>query len=101
MDRDETSARGETREQLFDNIQAMREQVGERAAELKRSVMTLADEHPLLTVGAAFGIGYLLSGAIYSRTTARLLGVGARFLFGAMLKDAISSTVMGGAGGPR
>jgi len=101
MDRDEMKSRGETREQLFDEIQAVREQVGERAAEIRRTVMTLADEHPLLTVGAAFGVGYLLSGAIYSRTTARLIGVGARLLFGAVLKDALASTVMGRAGDPR
>ena len=101
MDRDEVRTRGESREQLFEELHAVREHVGERAAELRRTMMTMADEHPLLTVGAAFGIGYLLSGAIYSRTTARLIGVGARFLFGAMLKDAIAATVMPNAGGAR
>jgi hypothetical protein len=101
MDRDEVRARGETREQLFEELHAVREQVGERAAELRRTMMTMADEHPLLTVGAAFGIGYLLSGAIYSRTTARLVGIGARFLFGAMMRDAIAGAVMPNAGGAR
>jgi hypothetical protein len=75
--------------------ESVREQVGERAAELQRTILGMADEHPLLTVAGAFGVGYLLSGALYSRSSAKLLGLGARFLFGAMLKETLGSVLLG------
>src|SRR5262249_32112731 len=35
-------------------------------------------ERPLAAVGIAFGVGYLLAGGLFSRTTGRLLGLGWR-----------------------
>jgi hypothetical protein len=34
------------------------------------------EQHPMGMVVAAFGVGYVLSGALFSRATARLLGLG-------------------------
>jgi hypothetical protein len=65
----------------------------EQIEQLNRQIHTIADEHPLLTVAGAFGVGYLLSGALYSRATAKLLGIGARLLFGAMLRDAVDGAL--------
>ena len=34
--------------------------------------------HPIRAVGVALGVGFVLGGGLFSRVTARLLGVGAR-----------------------
>jgi hypothetical protein len=38
----------------------------------------MAHRHPIGTVAAALGIGYVLGGGLFSRLTARLLGLGVR-----------------------
>jgi hypothetical protein len=38
-----------------------------------------ARRHPYAMVAAALGVGYVLGGGLFSRTTARLLGVAGRF----------------------
>ena len=37
------------------------------------------EQHPVGTVVAAFGVGYVLAGALFSKATARALGLGLRF----------------------
>jgi hypothetical protein len=50
---------------------ARREELADRLGDFMR-------ERPFAAVGAAFGIGYLLGGGLFSRVSARLLGVGLR-----------------------
>jgi ElaB/YqjD/DUF883 family membrane-anchored ribosome-binding protein len=86
---------GEASEQLMGNFTELREMVAERTEELRETVTNFVQERPLASVGIAFGVGYLLSGALYSRTTGRLLGLGSRFLIGALLKQAIAGGGLG------
>jgi hypothetical protein len=44
-----------------------------------RQLGQYVEQHPLGMVAAAFGTGYLLSGALFSPATARILGLGLRF----------------------
>lgn len=46
---------------------------------------SLVDQHPLAAVGAAMGTGYVLSGALVSRTTLRIAMLGARLYLNKML----------------
>lgn len=86
---------GEVTDRLREDFDLLREAVAQRTEDVRQSFTTFVDEHPLAAVGVAFGAGYLLSGALYSRTTGRLLGFGARMLLGAAVRSAIA---MGGLG---
>ncbi len=48
-------------------------------------------ERPLAAVGVAFGVGYLLAGGLFSRTTGRLLGLGWRLGGMALAKNLFAS----------
>lgn len=56
---------------------------------LRETVSTMVNEHPYATMGAAFGVGFLLAGGLFSRTTARTLSFGTRFLVGKLLRMAL------------
>jgi hypothetical protein len=81
---------GETAEQLLGDLDMLRDAVAQRAEEVRDQVTGFVNEHPYAAMGAAFGIGYLLSGALVSRTTGRLLGFGTRFLVGTLVKQMIA-----------
>lgn len=85
----------EVGEQLRGDFEMLRQVVTEKTDQIRNTVGTFVDEHPIAAVGAAFGIGYLLSGALYSKTTGRLLGFGTRFLVGALLKQAVAGGGLG------
>jgi hypothetical protein len=53
-------------------------------------------ERPLAALGIAFGVGYLLGGGLFSRTTGRALGLGWRLGGMALAKNLLSS--LSGAG---
>ncbi len=56
--------------------------------------LALADyvgKHPVGSVVAAFGVGYLLSGALFSRATARILGLGVRYATPALVRAAFGA----------
>ena len=42
------------------------------------------------SVGIAFGVGYLLSGALFSRTTFKAASIGGRFALGGLLKQLVA-----------
>jgi hypothetical protein len=85
----------EAGDQLRGDLEMMRHAVEEKTEQLRQTLHTVASEHPLAMVGVAFGVGYLLAGGLYSKTTARLLGLGGRFLFGAAVRSAIASGGLG------
>jgi hypothetical protein len=80
----------DVRERIGDNLNEIREELGERAQEIRETVGNYVDAHPLTAVGIAFGVGYLLSGALFSRTTFKAAHIGARFAFGALLKQLVT-----------
>lgn len=81
----------DVRDEIREHGDEIRQELSERAQELRTSVDTYVQAKPLQAVGIAFGVGYLLSGALVSRTTARLAQVGLRFAFGGALKQAIAT----------
>jgi hypothetical protein len=85
----------EAGEQLLGDLGELRDRVAERTEQLRESVTSFVQERPITSVGIAFGVGYLLSGALVSRTTGRLLGLGTRILFGALLKQVIAGGGLG------
>src|SRR5262245_49088626 len=52
--------------------------LGARREELADRLGAFVRERPFAAAGAAFGIGYLLGGGLFSRVSTRLLGVGLR-----------------------
>jgi hypothetical protein len=90
----------EISEHMKQDLYDLRAVAERRRQELYEGLKRLVHEHPLASVGVAFGAGYLLSGALLSRATARVLAVGARWYVGRMVRDAIGSSVMSGGAGP-
>jgi hypothetical protein len=99
MDRnDQTPDRpdlGEASEQLLNNLDNLRDAVLKRTGEIQETVGGFVRERPLTSLAIGFGVGYLLSGALYSRTTGRLLGLGSRFLLGALAKQMLAGGGLG------
>jgi len=82
-------------DQLAGDFAELREAIMQRTDELRQTVGNFVHERPIASVGIAFGLGYVLSGAIYSRTTARLVGLGTRFLIGALVKQVVAGGGLG------
>jgi hypothetical protein len=83
----------EMSERVAEDVSELAHAARERSADVVRSVGAFIDEHPLASVGIAFGVGYVLSGALFSRATMRVLGLGGRVAIGGLLK-----TMMAGGG---
>jgi hypothetical protein len=83
---------GEHMKQDFAELRAAAER---RRDEVLSQVRELVDQHPLAAVGAAFGAGYLLSGALLSRMTFRLALLGARWYAGRMVRDLVQAVEPG------
>jgi hypothetical protein len=73
-----------------EHVDEIRQELTEKAQELRDTVNNFVQAKPLQSVGIAFGVGYVLSGALVSRTTARLAQIGLRFAFGGALKQLIA-----------
>ena len=73
-----------------EHVEEIRQELSEKANELRETVTNFVQAKPLQSVGIAFGVGYVLSGALVSRTTARLAQLGLRFAFGGALKQLIA-----------
>jgi hypothetical protein len=71
------------------NFEEIRDQVSERTQELRETIGNFVDEQPLAAVGIAFGVGYLLSGALFSRTTFKAATIGGKFVLGGFLKQLV------------
>ncbi|HWE28230.1 MAG TPA: DUF883 C-terminal domain-containing protein [Polyangia bacterium] len=73
-----------------EHVDEIRQELTEKANELRETVNNFVQAKPLQSVGIAFGVGYVLSGALVSRTTARLAQIGLRFAFGGALRQLIA-----------
>jgi ElaB/YqjD/DUF883 family membrane-anchored ribosome-binding protein len=77
-------------QRVGENFEALRARLGERTQELRDTISNFVEEQPLAAVGIAFGVGYLLSGALFSRTTFKAASVGSKFVFGGFLKQLLT-----------
>jgi hypothetical protein len=78
-----------------DSFTELREELSQRTQEIRDKMHNFVDERPLAAVGVAFGVGYLLSGALFSRATMKVAGMGGRFFLG----NALRQLVLGVGGG--
>jgi hypothetical protein len=80
----------DVKQRVGENFEGVREELGERVQEIRDTVNNYVDAKPLAAVGIAFGVGYLLSGALFSRTTFKAASIGGRFAFGGLLKQLVA-----------
>lgn len=80
----------DVKQRVGDNFEEIRAQLSERTQELRETISNYVDAKPLAAVGIAFGVGYLLSGALFSRTTFKAAAFGGRFALGGVLKQLIA-----------
>jgi len=80
----------DVKQRVGENFEGVREELGERVQEIRDTVNNYVDANPLAAVGVAFGVGYLLSGALFSRTTFKAASIGGRFALGGLLKQLVA-----------
>ena len=91
-------------ERVGDNFEQLKQQFNERRQQIQSALHDFVDESPLRAVAIAFGAGYLVSGALFSRTTFRVAGIGGRLLAGGLIKNlllGIGPVLMGAMSGER
>lgn len=69
----------ETGRQIRGDAQNLVTHVSEAGTELQSYVTDMVRDRPLVTLGVAAGVGYLLGGGLSSRLSVLALGVGTRF----------------------
>jgi hypothetical protein len=85
----------EASDQVMGNLGELRDLIAERTEHVRDAVTSFVQERPLASVAIGFGVGWILSGAMVSRTTGRVLGLGTRFLIGALVKQVIAGGGLG------
>jgi hypothetical protein len=90
-DGDGARAVSEAGARVREDVAQLRRAAARAGDEVHDRLRRFVDEHPVAAIGIAFGAGYLLSGALVSRTTLRLVAFGARALVGPLVKSMIGS----------
>jgi hypothetical protein len=80
----------DVKQRVGENLNELREELGERTQEIRDTVSNYVEANPHAAVGIAFGVGYLLSGALFSRTTLKAATIGGRFALGGLLKQLVA-----------
>jgi hypothetical protein len=80
----------EVADRVGENFDEVRARLSERTRQLQSTVQQFVDDNPLGAVGIAFGIGYLLSGALFSRATFKAASVGGRLVVGGFLRQLVA-----------
>lgn len=80
----------DVKQRVGENFDEVREELGERVQEIRTTITNYVDAHPVAAVGMAFGVGYLLSGALFSRTTFKAATLGGRFALGGLFKQLVA-----------
>jgi hypothetical protein len=77
----------DVKQRVGENFDEVRQELGERVQEIRDTINNYVDAHPIASVGIAFGVGYLVSGALFSRTTFKAASIGGRFALGGLVKQ--------------
>ncbi|MDB4971329.1 MAG: hypothetical protein JWN44_7018 [Myxococcales bacterium] len=80
----------DVKKRVGENFEQIKDQLGDRTQELRETIGSFVEEQPLAAVGVAFGLGYLLSGALFSRTTFKAASMGGKFVLGGFLKQLVA-----------
>ncbi len=82
---------------LRTDLRALGGAVDERRSEILDTVTNFTREQPYLATGLALGAGFVLAGGLFSRTTGRVLVFAGRHMFGKLLRQAVTTTLLTGA----
>jgi hypothetical protein len=85
----------EASDKMRDDFALLREAFQRETDHFAQEARRYVEEHPYASVGAAFGVGFLLAGGLFSRTTARGLSFGARFLLGRVIRQLLGGAAVG------
>jgi hypothetical protein len=75
---------------VLDDLGVLRAALSARAEELTQGLFNYTRAHPYLALGVAFSSGYLLAGGLLSRTTAKVVRLGARLAISQLLSRLIT-----------
>ena len=95
MDKERGGDIDESARRIKHDVEQLGHAVEQRGSQLRERAFSFAHDHPYASVGIAFGVGYLISGALFSRATLKVVGIGGRFLAGALLKQVIAGGGLG------
>jgi hypothetical protein len=77
----------EVGDRVREDLDLLHEAVQRQTDQLRQKATGFIHEHPYSAVGAAFGIGFLLSGGLFSKATVRTLSFGTRFFVGRLMRQ--------------
>jgi hypothetical protein len=92
---------GEIGDRLREDLSMLRDAAERSRDQALDRVLGFVNEHPFAAVAVAFGAGFALSGALLSRTTARLAWLGGRLYLAQLMRGAIGESLLGLVGGAR
>lgn len=69
-------------------------------AEVEDQIRAFVTTRPLVSLGAAFGVGYVLGGGLFSRLTTHLAGLGIRILASDLVASTLTDMDRGGVSVP-
>lgn len=78
------------RGRLQDDLEQLRQAAADRGGELITNLRGWIEERPLPAVAAAFAVGFVISGGLFSRMTWRFARLGARTYLRSFLGDVLS-----------
>src|SRR5690349_5106417 len=89
-----TPTLGEVSGRMREDLQKLREAIEQQTSQPRSNLVGLANQRPFATVAAALGVGFILSGGLFSRTTARAIAFGGRWLLSALVRQAVAAEGM-------
>jgi hypothetical protein len=85
----------EMNDRLKEDLSQLTRALRDRKGEIEEAMRRIVDEHPYLSLAAAFAAGYAISGALLSRTTARAIAFGGRVVIARVLKELFAGAALG------
>ena len=76
-------------DKMREDFAMLREAAERRKDEIVANVNQLVEQHPLAMVGAAFGVGVVLSGGLVSKTAMRAVWFGGRLYLKSLVRDLV------------
>jgi hypothetical protein len=78
-----------------EDFTALRDAFQRETDQFTQQARVYIGQHPYTAVGAAFGVGFILAGGLFSRATARGVSFGARFFLGRMIRQLLGGAAAG------